>query len=64
MSAEGMVLLGRMGLAAVRAAGWRPQAIGGLTMGADPVAYAVAAASFGTDLVIDVSELIWEAVPE
>jgi orotate phosphoribosyltransferase len=53
MSAEGMVLLGRMGLAAVRAAGWRPQAIGGLTMGADPVAYAVAAASFGTDLVID-----------
>lgn len=53
MSAEGMVLIGRMGLAAVRAAGWRPQAIGGLTMGADPVAYAVAAASFGTDLEID-----------
>jgi orotate phosphoribosyltransferase len=53
MSAEGMVLIGRMGFAAVRAAGWRPQGIGGLTMGADPVAYAVAAASYGTDLVID-----------
>ena len=29
-------------------AGWRPRAVGGLTMGADPVAYAVAAASCGT----------------
>lgn len=46
MSAEGLVLIGRLGLAALRAAGWRPTAVGGLTMGADPVAYAVAAASF------------------
>ena len=53
MSAEGQVLIGRMGLAAITAAGWRPRAIGGLTMGADPVAYAIAAASWGTDLVID-----------
>jgi orotate phosphoribosyltransferase len=53
MSAEGQVLIGRMGLAAIRAAGWHPAAIGGLTMGADPVAYAVAAASWGTDHVID-----------
>ncbi len=53
MSAEGQVLIGRMGLAAIRSAGWRPRAIGGLTMGADPVAYAIAAASSGTDLVID-----------
>jgi orotate phosphoribosyltransferase len=49
MSAEGMVLIGRMGWEAIRQAGWRPAAIGGLTMGADPVAYAVAAASFGTE---------------
>jgi len=61
MSAEGMVLIGRMGLAAVRAAGWRPQAIGGLTMGADPVAYAVAAASFGSDLAIDAFSVRKEA---
>ncbi|HEX9166196.1 MAG TPA: orotate phosphoribosyltransferase [Gemmatimonadales bacterium] len=45
MSAEGLDLIGRLGLAAVRQAGWSPSAIGGLTMGADPVAYAVAVAS-------------------
>jgi orotate phosphoribosyltransferase len=49
MSAEGMVLIGRMGWAALKRAGWRPTAVGGLTMGADPVAYAIAAASFGSD---------------
>jgi orotate phosphoribosyltransferase len=53
MSAEGMVLIGRMGLAAIRRAGWTPRAVGGLTMGADPVAYAIAAASHGTELTID-----------
>ena len=53
MSAEGMVLIGRMGLAAIRQAGWAPKAVGGLTMGADPVAYAIAAASQGTELEID-----------
>jgi orotate phosphoribosyltransferase len=53
MSAEGMVLIGRMGLDAIRAAGWRPRAVGGLTMGADPVAYAIAAASRGTELEMD-----------
>ena len=49
MSAEGMVLIGRMGWDAIRRTGWRPAAIGGLTMGADPVAYAIAAASFRSD---------------
>ena len=47
MSAQGMVLIGHLGLQAIREAGWAPDAIGGLTMGADPVAYAVAAASGG-----------------
>src|SRR4029079_16068028 len=46
MPAEGMVIIGRMGLAAIEGAGWAPQAVGGLTLGADPVAYAIAAASF------------------
>jgi orotate phosphoribosyltransferase len=43
MSAEGLNLIGRLGLAAIREKGWSPRAIGGLTMGADPVAYAIAA---------------------
>jgi len=53
MSAEGMALIGRMGLEAIRSAGWRPASVGGLTMGADPVAFAIAAASFGTNLPVD-----------
>jgi orotate phosphoribosyltransferase len=61
MSAEGQVLIGRMGLAAIQAAGWHPRTIGGLTMGADPVAYAIAAASWGTDLPIDAFSVRKEA---
>lgn len=45
MSAQGQRLIGQLGLAAIRDAGWHPRSVGGLTMGADPVAYAVAAAS-------------------
>jgi orotate phosphoribosyltransferase len=61
MSAEGQVLVGRLGLAAIRAAAWRPRAIGGLTMGADPVAYAIAAASWGTSAVLDAFSVRKEA---
>jgi orotate phosphoribosyltransferase len=53
MSAEGLTLIGRLGMQAIRSRGWHPEAVGGLTMGADPVAYAVAAASWGSDLVLD-----------
>jgi orotate phosphoribosyltransferase len=53
MSAEGMVLIGRMAWEAIRAAGWKPTSVGGLTMGADPVSYAIAGASFGTDMPVD-----------
>jgi orotate phosphoribosyltransferase len=53
MSAEGMGLIGRMGWEAIQQTGWRPAAIGGLTMGADPVAYAIAAASFGSTASVD-----------
>ncbi len=45
MSGIGQVLIGRLGLAAMDQAGWRPRAIGGLTLGADPVAYAIAHAA-------------------
>jgi orotate phosphoribosyltransferase len=53
MSAEGMVLIGRMGWQAIQRAGWKPAAAGGLSMGADPVAYASAAASFGSEHPVD-----------
>ena len=45
MSAEGFALIGQLGLEAIRAAGLTPSVVGGLTLGADPVAYAVARAS-------------------
>lgn len=44
--AEGQALVGRVGLATLRAAGLDPVAVGGLTMGADPVSYAIAHASW------------------
>lgn len=53
MSAEGQVLIGKLALAAIRGQEWAPDAVGGLTMGADPVAYAIAAASFGSKPIID-----------
>ncbi|MFI5209202.1 MAG: orotate phosphoribosyltransferase [Gemmatimonadales bacterium] len=61
MSAEGLVLIGRLGLAAIRQAGWAAGAIGGLTMGADPVAYAVAAASLGSPPVVEAFSVRKEA---
>ena len=45
MSPEGLALIGPLGLAAIRDAGWVVDAVGGLTLGADPVAYAIAYAS-------------------
>lgn len=45
MSPEGLALIGPLGLAAIEGAGWRADAVGGLTLGADPVSYAIAYAS-------------------
>lgn len=45
MSGEGQVVLGEVGLDMLDAAGWEPGAVGGLTLGADPVAYAIAHAA-------------------
>ena len=41
MSPEGMVLIGRIGVELIKAEGWNPDSVGGLTLGADPVAYAI-----------------------
>jgi orotate phosphoribosyltransferase len=61
MSAEGQVLIGRLGLAALLAEGWHPRTVGGLTMGADPVAYAIAAASWSGGQPIDAFSVRKEA---
>lgn len=61
MSAEGLALIGRLGLAALRAEGWAPRSVGGLTMGADPVAYAVAAASVAARPIVDAFSVRKEA---
>jgi orotate phosphoribosyltransferase len=53
MSASGLTLIGRLALRAIRDAGWRPSAVGGLTLGADPVAYAIARASHDDPPAID-----------
>jgi orotate phosphoribosyltransferase len=45
MSGTGQLLLGRLGLALIDEAGWDAAGIGGLTLGADPVAYAIAHAA-------------------
>lgn len=45
MSPDGLALIGPLGVAAIRDAGWEADAIGGLTMGADPIACAVSYAS-------------------
>ncbi len=45
MSPEGLALIGPLGLAELEAADWNPDSVGGLTLGADPVSYAISYAS-------------------
>lgn len=45
MSPDGLALIGPAGLHAIDSAGWMVDAVGGLTLGADPVSYAVSYAS-------------------
>ena len=49
MTPEGQRLIGRLGLHAMHAAGWQPDAVGGLTLGADPIAYAICHSSADSD---------------
>lgn len=53
MSAAGLDLIGSLGLGEIRDAGWDVAAVGGLTLGADPVAYAIARASVDTPPAVD-----------
>lgn len=45
MSPQGLALIGAVGLEALRHNGWAADSVGGLTLGADPVAYALSFAS-------------------
>lgn len=48
MTPDGQRLIGRLGLQLIRDAGWACDAVGGLTLGADPIAYAICHASADT----------------
>jgi len=49
MSPEGLTVIGRLGLSVLRESGWRVDAVGGLTLGADPISYAISYASAGSE---------------
>jgi orotate phosphoribosyltransferase len=53
MTGAGQLLIGRLGLAALDDAGWRPTSLGGLTLGADPVAYSIAHAAARAGRTLD-----------
>jgi orotate phosphoribosyltransferase len=50
MSPEGLVLIGELGLNALNESGWNVKAVGGLTLGADPIAYAISYRSARTEV--------------
>jgi orotate phosphoribosyltransferase len=49
MSPEGLSVIGRLGLSTLNQSGWVIDAVGGLTLGADPISYAISYASVGSD---------------
>ena len=49
MSPEGLSLIGPLALVALQQTGWNVDAIGGLTLGADPISYAISYASVNSD---------------
>ena len=49
MSPDGLAIIGPLALSCIRSRGWAPDAVGGLTLGADPVSYAIAYASALTE---------------
>lgn len=48
MSPDGLALIGPLALDALTRSAWNVEAVGGLTLGADPVSYAIAYASAAT----------------
>lgn len=63
MSGEGLTLIGALGLARLAARGWAPELVGGLTLGADPVAFALAAAARAQGQALDAFTVRKQAKP-
>ena len=53
MSGEGQLLVGEVCHQAIVATGWSPDRVGGMTLGADPVAYAIACQAARRGCAID-----------
>ena len=53
MCADGLSVIGDLGLLTIHNAGWVADGVGGLTLGADPVAYAIARASAASQQPLD-----------
>lgn len=49
MSPEGLAMIGPLALSTLRKTGWKVDAVGGLTLGADPISYAISYASAASD---------------
>lgn len=49
MSPEGLSTIGALGLSTIRQNHWEVDAVGGLTLGADPISYAISYASASSD---------------
>jgi orotate phosphoribosyltransferase len=49
MSPEGLAMIGPLALLALLEADWKVDAVGGLTLGADPISYAISYASAASD---------------
>ena len=49
MSPEGLSVIGPLALSMLQQSGWRVDAVGGLTLGADPISYAISYASARSD---------------
>ncbi len=45
MSPEGLLILGPLAIDVIRGAGWSVDSVGGLTLGADPLAYSISTSS-------------------
>ena len=61
--AEAMPLIGRIFLSKIKDEGWTPEAVGGLTVGADPIAMAIARGSLATPPTIN-AFIVRKAVKE
>lgn len=53
MSAQGLEVIGLLGVSMIAAANWKARLVGGLTLGADPLAYSISLASRKTPPIFD-----------